>query len=215
VTESQWLKCTNPTPMLEFLRGKASDRKLRLFACACCRDIWELITSEASRNAVLASEEYADGRIRRKDLIEMRGRARRQESDLAQWAVMAVSRPEVAAGWVAHLAADAKDRPGIHRSYAPSRKPSPQQCHHLRDIFGPLPLCSVALDPAWLKWSSGTVIKLAQTIYDDRRFRDLPILADALEDASCDNADVLGHCRERNAVHVRGCWVVDLLIGKE
>lgn len=70
MTEQEWLTCTDPQKMLVFLRGKASDRKLRLFAVACCRDIWELISSQASRDAVKASEEYADGLIRRKDLIK-------------------------------------------------------------------------------------------------------------------------------------------------
>jgi hypothetical protein len=192
--------------MLVFLRGKGSERKLRLFACACCRDIWELIASEPSRNAVQASEEYADGRIRRKDLIEVRERAAREESDLAQWAVMAASRPKIAAGWVAHLAADAKDRPGIHRSYAPTPKPSPQQCHHLRDIFGPLPFRPVSIDHTWLSWNGGAVVKLAQAIYDERRFEDMPVLADALEEAGCTCEEMIAHCREPGP-HARGCWL--------
>jgi hypothetical protein len=83
---------------------------------------------------------------------------------------------------------------------------------HLRDLFGN-PFSSPSLDNAWLAWNGGTLPKLAQAIYDDRRFGDLPILADALEEAGCDNADVLSHCRSEGP-HVRGCWVVDLLLGK-
>jgi hypothetical protein len=82
-----------------------------------------------------------------------------------------------------------------------------------REIFGN-PFRPVAIAPAWLAWNDGTVPKLAQTIYDDRRFDLLPILADALEEAGCDHADILTHCRGPGP-HVRGCWVVDLLLGKE
>ena len=75
--------------------------------------------------------------------------------------------------------------------------------------FRPAP----AADPSWLAWNGGTVAKLAAAIYDARRFADLPILADALEDAGCDNADILHHCRSEKE-HVRGCWVIDLLLGR-
>jgi hypothetical protein len=82
----------------------------------------------------------------------------------------------------------------------------------LRCVFDN-PFRPVTVAPAWLSWNGATVPKLAQAIYDERRFGDLPILADALEEASCDNSDVLAHCRS-GGEHVRGCWVVDLLLGK-
>ena len=83
----------------------------------------------------------------------------------------------------------------------------------LRDIFGLLPFRPVTIAPAWAIWNDATVVKLAQGIYDDRAVGRLPILADALEEAGCDNADILTHCRQPGP-HVRGCWVVDLLLGK-
>ncbi|HEY1381779.1 MAG TPA: hypothetical protein VGF55_33580 [Gemmataceae bacterium] len=82
----------------------------------------------------------------------------------------------------------------------------------LRDIFGN-PFRPVAVEPAWLAWNHGTVPAIARRVYDERRFEDLPILADALEDAGCTNADLLAHCRG-GGPHVRGCWAVDLLLGK-
>ena len=82
----------------------------------------------------------------------------------------------------------------------------------LRDIWGN-PFQSVALDASWLAWNDGTIRKLAQPIYDHRAFDRLPLLADALEDAGCTDADILGHCRS-GGEHVRGCWVIDLLLGK-
>jgi len=78
------------------------------------------------------------------------------------------------------------------------------QADFVRDIFGNH-FRPVATDPAWL---TSTVIALAHGIYDEKAFDRLPILADALQDAGCDNDDVLNHCRQPGE-HVRGCWVVD------
>jgi hypothetical protein len=83
----------------------------------------------------------------------------------------------------------------------------------LHDIFGN-PFRPVSINPAWLGWNDATAVKLANAIYDEKTFDRLPILADALEDAGCDNADILNHCRSEGP-HVRGCWVVDALLGKE
>jgi hypothetical protein len=83
----------------------------------------------------------------------------------------------------------------------------------LRDIFAnpfrPLP----DIEPAWLAWHGGTVPKMAAAIYEGSRFEELPILADALEEAGCADAAILAHCRQPGD-HARGCWLVDLLIGK-
>jgi len=70
----------------------------------------------------------------------------------------------------------------------------------------------VAFEPTW---RTGTAVALAQTMYAARDFAAMPILADALEEAGCDVPDVLTHCRDPKGVHVRGCWVVDLVLGKE
>jgi hypothetical protein len=83
----------------------------------------------------------------------------------------------------------------------------------VRCIFGN-PFHHVAVNSTWLAWNDGTVRKIAQAIYEERAFDRMPILADALEDAGCDAADLLRHCREPGE-HVRGCWVIDLLLGKE
>ena len=71
------------------------------------------------------------------------------------------------------------------------------------------------LDAAWLGWNGGTVVKLAQAVSDENTFDQIAILADALEDAGCDNDEVLSHCRRQGAAHVRGCWVLDLLLGRK
>jgi hypothetical protein len=85
-----------------------------------------------------------------------------------------------------------------------------QIAHILRDIVGN-PFRPVTFDPSW---RTSTVLALAQGIYDSRDFSLMPILADALQDGGCDNVDVLDHCREEKAAHVRGCFVVDSLLGK-
>jgi hypothetical protein len=103
--------------------------------------------------------------------------------------------------------------PGYIGYQPSSREELVKQADLLRDIFGN-PFRPVSIDPAWLTWNNATVVKLAEVIYAERRFADLPILADALEEAGCDNADILSHCREASE-HVRGCWVVDLLLGKK
>jgi hypothetical protein len=87
------------------------------------------------------------------------------------------------------------------------------QADLLRDLLGN-PFRPVSADPAWLTWNGGTVRQLAEVIYEERRFVDLPILADALEEAGCTDEDILSHCRGPGE-HVRGCWVLDLLLGKE
>jgi hypothetical protein len=79
------------------------------------------------------------------------------------------------------------------------------------DIFGPNPFRPVAFDPSW---RTSTTVGLARTMYESRDFGAMPVLADALEEAGCDSPDVLGHCRDPNGGHVRGCWVVDLVLGK-
>jgi hypothetical protein len=85
-------------------------------------------------------------------------------------------------------------------------------CVLLRDVLGN-PFRTVSVSPAWLTWEGGTVRQLARAIYDERAFDRLLVLADALEEAGCDNADLLSHCRGPGE-HVRGCWVIDLLLGR-
>jgi hypothetical protein len=86
------------------------------------------------------------------------------------------------------------------------------QCALLRDLTGPVLFRPITLDSTWL---TSTVVAIATQMYESRDFGAMPILADALQDAGCDSDDVLNHCRGAAATHVRGCWVVDLVLGKE
>jgi hypothetical protein len=94
---------------------------------------------------------------------------------------------------------------------APKIRPKEGQPGLLRDIFGPLPFRPVVFSPAR---RTDTALSLARQMYDSREFSAMPILADALQDTGCDSTDILDHCRGPGP-HVRGCWVVDLVFGKE
>jgi hypothetical protein len=83
----------------------------------------------------------------------------------------------------------------------------------LRCLFGDPFRSLPAVDQGWLAWSDATVRELARAIDDDRAFDRLPLLADALEDGGCPDAELLGHLRGPGP-HVRGCWAVDLVLGK-
>jgi hypothetical protein len=79
----------------------------------------------------------------------------------------------------------------------------------VRDIFGN-PFRPVAFDDSW---RTSTVLALASGIYAEQAFDRMPILADALQDAGCENEDILNHCREQKE-HVRACWVLDLAMDR-
>jgi hypothetical protein len=217
MTEAEWVACTDPDPILEFLRGKATDRKLRLFAVACCRRVCHLLSDERSRQAVEVAERYADGSATREDL---------SEAEAATWLVdsyvdagyTANADPRNAAVWACATASDAvysvayENQGGEPAKLAWAAERA-NQARLLRNLFGPLPFRPVAIQPPVLAWDDRLVVRLAQAIYDERRWGDMPILGDALLDAGCDNEEVLAHCRA-GGEHVRGCWVVDLLLGK-
>jgi hypothetical protein len=219
MTEAEWLACTDPQKMLEFLRGKASDRKLRLFAVSCCRRIWHLFTEMPSRRAVEEAERYADGAASREEL-EAAGRPLRYQPGIAlhRQAPKNTSAAALWAGWTPLITwTDLHDAVGRSAGYAARAKGSGKgqrgaQAALLRDLVGPLPFRPVAVNPAWLTWNDGTVARLAKGIYEGHRFADLPILADALEEAGCTDADILAHLRGPGP-HVLGCWVLDAILG--
>ncbi len=218
MTEEEWLTCVDPMPMLGFLRGKASDRKLRLFAVACCRRIWHLLTDERSRKAVEVAEGFAYGMNTRSELLQSWAGA---EAVVDPWASTdeaqehpswRQTRMETHAGYLVACASDPDVRfAGV---YDIIRVSSSEERNHqsttFRDIFGN-PFRTVAFNPAW---RSPKVVALAQAIYDERAFDRLPTLADELEKAGCDDAEILAHCHQPGP-HVRGCWALDLVLGKD
>jgi hypothetical protein len=241
MTEDQWLAATDPTPMLEFLRssGRASDRKLRLFAAACCRRFLALTNDHRIGEAVDIAERFADGLVG----DEERSRARKAAQQAAQVRGV-VARPD-APKWQRRAASLAYYTTARHATEAAWNVPGLAVeilvrrgggfdlcdwqaikaegrvlCNLLRDIFGHLPFRPVTLDPSLLKWHDGTVVRLAQAGYEQRSLPDgrldnsrLAVLADAREEAGCQNDEVLRHLREQDG-HWRGCWVLDLLLNK-
>jgi hypothetical protein len=216
MTEQAWLECTDPEPMLELLRGKVSDRKLRLFACACGRSYLHRMYSEQDRRILGVMERYTEQDRRILDVEERYadGQARIEELIAAY---EAAGNDPVDASDAAHfdpyLNAYYNNAHYVDRFGTIPEAVRLMQCALLRDLFGN-PFRSAQINTAWLSWNDGTVPKIAQAIYDERAFDRMPILADALEEAGCTNTDILNHCRQPGE-HVRGCWVVDLLLGKE
>jgi nucleoid-associated protein YgaU len=170
------------------------------------------------------AERFADGLADVKELYTARGPtipAEREIGPAARAAYYAANARPVDTVWHVHTAAaEAETRAATravtrdwdaawNAAYSAALR---AQADLLREIVGN-PYRPIAADPAWLTWSGGTLRRIAQHIYDDRRFAELPVLADALEDAGCDNAELLSHCRS-GAEHVRGCWAVDVLLGR-
>lgn len=220
MTQAEWLSCDDPEEMLKSLRDRASDRKLRLFAVACCRHLLgQVSVNPWDREAVDVAERYADGEV---SDVELRDAAEATTSDwTAAYACAEAASPEggvnsaiYAADNAAHEAgehaASLVDANGDHPAFAAGRAAEHEaQVDLIHCIFGN-PFHPVTIDPAWLV---PCIVKLARTIYEERAFDRMPELADALEAARCHDADILGHCRHQG-MHVRGCWVVDAILGK-
>ena len=221
MTEAEWLAATDPLPMLVLIRSRAGDRKLRLFAVACCRSMFATVqVNPWDRDAVVTAERYADGLT---DLDELAEAASSTTSDwTAAFACAEAASVESAfaaaehasgnAAWevgsqVASMADVSDDEHPI--AVAARGREQTTQTDLLRDIFGN-PFRPVTFTP---NWRTETVVALASGIYAERAFDRMPILADALEEAGCDHADVLSHCRGPGP-HARGCWVVDAVLGK-
>jgi hypothetical protein len=211
----EWGTCTQVDRMLKRLDPKRHRRQWVLFNCACCRRVWEKVPAGACRAYVEAAERYALGTGLKKDLAPLRGRVHEAFDNAlrspgtgrtdAALAAMAVTNTTRFCAWNAASAAGEKGR-------VAHRRERHAQADLLREVMGNL-YRPVAVEPAWLTWNGGAVPKMAQAVLADGRFSDLPILADALEEAGCADAELLGHLRGPGP-HVKGCWAIDLLLGK-
>jgi hypothetical protein len=214
VTEAEWLVATDPESMLECVEGKASERKLRLFTVACCRRVWPN-TGKHGRRAVEVAERYADGQTTERELKDAEHVASHRPyagDDAARAACM--SKQGFSIGQVALVAILAV---GPQAAQAAERI---AQTRTLRCIFGnPLRPAPEGVSVHG-SWRGNAVTQIARAAYEECRLQDgtldpsrLVVLADALEDAGCTDSDLLGHVRSPGP-HVRGCWAVDLVLGK-
>jgi hypothetical protein len=230
VSDKLWLTCRDPERMLRALPEPPSERKLLLVGVAACRAASDLFTDDRCRAAVEVAERFADGAASEAELADAQQQAtvaltltigppgsaprphRTRQGRNTSWAAFHLASvwrrddrtPDNTRENVAEALAYLQNaRRGRYRA---TRK---AQVQLVRDVFGH-PFRAVPFDP---DWRTATARGLARAVYAERAFDRLPILADALEDAGCDSPDVLAHCRGEGP-HARGCWVVDLVLGK-
>jgi hypothetical protein len=218
MTEAEWWAATNPAAMLLEPLPNAADRKWRLFSLACCRLIEKQCEPWEHADMVNFLERFAEGQVNSEaasEVVTARfGRVGPMSSGAGD--------PQISAAAAVQTALLRRGADGFQDTYpfwvacrlddvlTGGQRTLPHVATFLQDIFGN-PFRPVSVHPSWL---TATVIALAEGIYQERAFDRMPILADALQDAGCDNEDILNHCRSEG-VHVRGCWVVDLVLAKE
>ncbi|MCU0703360.1 MAG: hypothetical protein MUF18_05150 [Fimbriiglobus sp.] len=219
--EKHWLAMTQNAQYMVFTlkslghpRTKIGQRKLRLFAVGCCRAAWHLLGEPCLRSAVEVAERFADDRANKGELADA---ARRVDEE---WFAGRLPTADTLAEWSAASFVRESCSPSAHVAAFSMTAISPCPlsnehggeavlCDLLRCVFGN-PFQKPVFNK---KWRTETVKTLATGIYEERAFDRLPILADALEEAGCDDPAMLSHLRGPGP-HCRGCWVVDLARGK-
>jgi hypothetical protein len=209
MTEQEWLE-SNAGWMLHHIeqRYAPSPRKLRLLAAVYAGFLQTQPEYADSKHVAHLGEDVADGVQTLEDLWNDRVRGWGCAGD---WSIanLVLAPDRIGNKIRLHIS-------GLFKSESESQA-AYTDCHlaairpYLLCIFGN-PFRPVTLDPAW---RTSDVLALARGIYEERAFDRMPILADALQDAGCDNDDILSHCRDTATPHARGCWVVDLVLGKE
>jgi hypothetical protein len=226
MTEAEWKASSDPLAMLNLLHetgkyesGKATDRRVRLWACGFCRHLWHLLEYDDSRRAVETAERFADG---------IADTAEAENAFHSALAIHQAIEPEELSSrtlaeltvWVAAMAAHPfryQDNAVIETTRIAALGGAPAAlearrlaCELLRCIFGHPFRTTATRNP---RWRTPAVLGLARGMYDDRSFERMSALADALESAGCADAELLGHLRSEGP-HVRGCWALDVVLGK-
>jgi hypothetical protein len=231
LTEDDWLSRPYPADLLRHVEKRATPRQLRLFARHCCRRLDHLFTS-AVRQALHAAERFADQRTTVEELRAGWTAVRRAlaraplgtkweraldaalhacSPDFAFWDAITASREAARAldgDWIDHTGQYFEPLPPEHNP--PRLQECASQCVILRDLFPYVPVC---LPPALFAWEGGQLVRIARGFYEEGRFAEMPVLADALEEAGCEDARLLEHARGPGP-HFKGCWLLDALIGR-
>jgi hypothetical protein len=216
MTETEWFACSDPLTLVASGHVNLSERQHYLLAVAVCWRIRGLLIDSNSLVSLSVLEAFADDAVSPDDLRQA-ARSVVEDWDVFEFttafddaqraavnAIVDAANQDDPAWWALHWATQAVELRGTEKTVIPAF------ANLVREIFGN-PFRPAALDPAWL---TSDVLALARGIYEERAFDRMPILADALQDAGCTNDDILIHCRDTKQVHVRGCWVLDLLLGK-
>ncbi len=241
MTEEMWLGTTDPVRMYELIvRLNRKRRKWRLAITAACRRVsTDYPFSEViCLDALSVAEQFADGKTDEAELAAAHFKVRELREELSLWYQTdlntntvtpythphARETPFVVAVIHATLPSETLFGPHIHDVYGvPGTVESVQQLFPpvgdrrgtlacvFREVFEN-PFRTVAFDP---QWRTTDAMLLARGIYATRDFGAMPILADALQDAGCANDDLLNHLRDTSLTHARGCWALDLVLGKE
>jgi hypothetical protein len=223
ITESEWLKAKTVIDLDLYRSAWQQHRKWRLFGVACCRQALLLVPEPRLEPLADAADRFADGRLTWEQMKKHRkvlAAIRRElgdsfgpdeaKHDLLKAFEHATDKTPIStlsADHEAQYVSAALSRPKFDAGMKRAEK---KQVALARDIFGN-PFRQVKLPR---KWRTSTAVALARQMYESRDFGAMPILADALQDAGCDSGDILSHCRDTSLTHVRGCWVVDLVLCK-
>jgi len=238
VTEAEWLDSSDLRFLKQCLFRKfdhISERKMRLFGCACCRRISPMLVDDRSQRAVDVAESFADGSLSRKELTAARQDAFEafreiQRAGAGPGLAMAaraaaqtivpngIQAGRLGADYAAQATATARyygtgsaKKQSIAVWYQQIEVEQRKQVPLLRDVFGN-PFRPTKLDPTCLTWRQGAILALARSIAEHLDFDVMPSLAGMLEESGCTATELLRHCREP-AIHVRGCWALDCILG--
>jgi hypothetical protein len=249
MTKAEWLACGEPEVMLSFLRNRVSDRKLRLFAVACCRRIWPLLIDDRSRQAIVLAERFAERCASRAERVAARTAA--LAAVQTSWRNAPPNDPDAWRAWRSKASCQATAASAAQWSAARSayeaacncarkawyvraavavaekvmpvasselwarteREEKARQVAIICDVVGD-PFRSVGIGPEPPNWRTEDVKELARRIDAEQSYDRLPSLAETLRGAGCGEEDLIEHCRQ-GTDHVRGCWAIDLLLGKE